>query len=49
MLCSDLNSCIFVKSLGRVQCYEWQMIAFNTETGKVVKVFSDDPERIGFE
>jgi hypothetical protein len=29
--------------------YKWQMIAFDTETGKVVKNFSDDPERVGFE
>jgi hypothetical protein len=49
MLCADLNSCILVESLGRVQCYEWQMIAFDTETGKVVKIFSDDLERIGFD
>jgi len=48
MLCADLNSCIYVESLGREQCYEWQMIAFDFQTGKVVKIFSDDPERIGF-
>lgn len=29
--------------------YKWQMIAFDTETGKVVKIFSDSPERIGFD
>jgi hypothetical protein len=29
--------------------YKWQMIAFDTETGKAVKLFSDSPERIGFE
>jgi hypothetical protein len=29
--------------------YKWQMIAFDTETEKVVKIFSDDPERVGFE
>lgn len=29
--------------------YKWQMIAFDTETRKVVKIFSDSPERIGFE
>jgi hypothetical protein len=25
------------------------MIAFDNETEKVVKIFSDDPERVGFE
>jgi hypothetical protein len=29
--------------------YKWQMIAFDIETEKVVKIFSDDPERVGFE
>jgi hypothetical protein len=29
--------------------YKWQMIAFDTETEKVVKIFSDDPERVGFD
>lgn len=48
MLCADLDSCIFVQSLGRKQCYEWHMIAFDTQTGKVIKIFSDNPERIGF-
>jgi len=48
MLCADLNSCIFVASLGREQCYKWHMIAFDTQTGKVVKVFSDSPDRVGF-
>ena len=47
LLCKDFNSCI-IDSLGQEQCYEWQMIAFDTETGKVVKIFSDDPERVGF-
>ena len=48
MLCADLNSCIFVESLGREQCYEWHMIAFNSQTGKVIKFFSDDPDKVGF-
>ncbi|MEM8677355.1 MAG: hypothetical protein AAGF83_26375, partial [Cyanobacteria bacterium P01_G01_bin.67] len=48
MLCVDSDSCIYVKTLEREQCREWHMIAFDAQTGKVVKIFSDDPERIGF-
>lgn len=48
LLCQDLNSCIFVTSLDREHCYEWHMIAFDVETETVVKVFSDDPDRVGF-
>lgn len=48
LLCVDSNSCVFQQSLGREQCYKWHMIAFDVETGKLVKVFSDNPERIGF-
>ena len=29
--------------------YKWQMIAFDSETEKVVKVFYDELERIGFD
>ena len=29
--------------------YQWQMVAFDMKTGKLVKVFSDELERIGFE
>lgn len=29
--------------------YQWQMIAFDSETEKVVKVFYDELERIGFD
>ena len=47
LLCKDLNSCIMTAS-GKEQCYEWLMVAFDIKTGKVVKIFSDDPERIGF-
>lgn len=47
MLCADLSSCI-VTSSGKEQCYEWHMLAFDTQTQKVVKIFSDNPERIGF-
>lgn len=47
ILCVDLDSCITANS-GSKQCYKWHMIAFDVETNKVVKVFSDDPERIGF-
>lgn len=47
LLCADLNSCIVTDS-GRKQCYEWQMVAFDSQTGKVVKVFYDNPERVGF-
>ena len=47
LLCKDLNSCIKAVS-GKEQCYEWLMVAFDIKTGKVVKIFSDDPERIGF-
>jgi hypothetical protein len=49
MLCSDFNSCIFDQSVKRVVCHKWQMIAFDAETGKVVKIFSDDLEKIGFD
>lgn len=48
MLCVDSKSCIFQQSLGREQCYRWHMIAFDTKNNKLIKVFSDDPERIGF-
>ena len=47
-LCVDRKSCIFEESLGREVCYEWYMIAFDLETGKLIKVFSDDPERVRF-
>jgi murein tripeptide amidase MpaA len=30
------------------QPYQWQMIAFDIHTQKLVKVFSDDPDTIGF-
>jgi hypothetical protein len=49
MLCSELNSCIFDQSVGRVVCHKWQMIAFDNETEKLVKIFSDDLEKIGFD
>jgi hypothetical protein len=26
----------------------WQMIAFDMKTNKLIKVFSDDPDRVGF-
>ena len=29
--------------------YEWWMIVFDTETNKVVKIFSGDPEDYGFD
>ena len=48
ILCVDSESCIFQQSLGREQCYKWHMIAFDVKTGKLVKVFSDNPERVGF-
>ena len=48
LLCVDSKSCIFQESLGREQCYKWHMIAFDVKTGKLMKVFSDNPERIGF-
>lgn len=47
ILCADLNSCITIKT-GKKQCYKWQMLAFDTTTQKVIKIFSDDPEKIGF-
>lgn len=47
MLCANLNSCV-VTNLGNKQCYEWQMVAFDSQTERVVKVFSDNPERVGF-
>lgn len=47
LLCADLNSCI-VEDSGKEQCYEWHMLAFDSKTEKVIKVFSDSPERIGF-
>ena len=45
-LCYDPESC--KNNSEKKQCYEWQMIAFDTQTGKVVKIFSGDPELIGF-
>ena len=48
LLCVDSDSCVFQQSLEREQCYEWHMIAFDVETGKLVKVFSYDPEMAGF-
>jgi len=42
-LCYDLESCIIKKSEKKV-CYEWQMIAFDTETNKVIKIFSEEPD-----
>jgi hypothetical protein len=46
-LCYDSKSCINSNSES-LKCYEWQMIAFDTVTGKVVKIFSADPEITGF-
>lgn len=28
--------------------YQWQMIAFDVKTDRLIKVFSDDPDKIGF-
>lgn len=46
-LCYEPESCVIEESEEKV-CYEWQMIAFDTKTNKVVKIFSDDPEWTGF-
>ena len=48
LLCVDSDSCIFQQSLGREQCYKWYMVAFDLETDKLIKVFSDNPERVRF-
>ena len=47
-LCVDPKSCMFVESLGKEWCHESYMVAFDLETGKLIKVFSDDPEMTGF-
>jgi len=47
MLCSDLDSCN-VYNLFLKNCTRWQMLAFDTKTEKVTKVFYDSPERVGF-
>ena len=46
-LCYEPKSCIKNNS-NQKKCYEWQMIAFDSATGKVIKIFSDNPEMIGF-
>ena len=47
-LCIDPKSCTFVESLGREQCSQWYMIAFNFETNKLIKVFSEEAEKVLF-
>ena len=47
LLCKDVNSCVVTNS-GSKNCSKWLMVAFDFETGKVVKIFSDTPDNIGF-
>lgn len=47
LLCADLDSCIVADSDIKT-CYEWQMIAFDSKTEKVIKAFYDSPDRVGF-
>ena len=47
LLCVDSDSCVIQVS-GKKQCYKWHMIAFDIKTDTLLKVFSDNPERIGF-
>ena len=45
-LCYDFKSCVVTDSKQR--CYQWFMIAIDPTSNTVVKIFSEDPELIGF-
>ena len=50
LLCSDPDSCVVINPIAK-QCSRWQIVAFDYETEKVVKIFDDEDEleRIGFD